>query len=91
MVVCGSICNLTHYLLSQTQASRSFNPYYLSTTGTPSSSDLDSVGAPYASTILETLPPVQSRSISDYFPSATVEAKDFLRTTLLFSPGKYDD
>lgn len=59
----------------------------LELTGSPLPTDLEAVGSPYAATMLSTLPPVQTRSAAEVFPSTTADARDFLRSTLLFNPG----
>jgi mitogen-activated protein kinase 15 len=58
----------------------------LELTEMPQGPDIESIGSPYAAKMLETLPPIRSKSATEVFPSTTAEARDFLRSTLLFNP-----
>merc|ERR1712093_960250 len=57
-------------------------------TGRPSTEDIEGVQSPFALTILESLPPSTTRSLSEIFPKATEEARDLLRKLLMFNPEK---
>jgi mitogen-activated protein kinase 15 len=55
-------------------------------TGMPPKPDIDAIASPYASTMLETLPPLNHKSVTELFPSATPEAIDFIKECLHFNP-----
>lgn len=55
-------------------------------TGQPSKPDLDAVASPYAATMLDSLPPLQHKSLLEVFPTATAEARDFIQETFHFNP-----
>eukprot|EP00005_Dracoamoeba_jomungandri_P002324 CAMPEP_0174261020 /NCGR_PEP_ID=MMETSP0439-20130205/11186_1 /TAXON_ID=0 /ORGANISM="Stereomyxa ramosa, Strain Chinc5" /LENGTH=380 /DNA_ID=CAMNT_0015345429 /DNA_START=80 /DNA_END=1222 /DNA_ORIENTATION=+ len=57
-------------------------------TGRPSSDDIEGVQSPFASTILESLPPSTPRALGEIFPSASDEALDLLQKLLMFNPEK---
>ncbi|KAK3232768.1 hypothetical protein CYMTET_56895 [Cymbomonas tetramitiformis] len=57
-------------------------------TGRPSQEDIDSIQSPFAATMLESLPPVEARSLRELFPNASPEAEDLLRRLLQFNPCK---
>lgn len=55
-------------------------------TGVPSKFDVDSIASPYAATMLESLPPLNHRSVTELFPSAGPEPIDFIKECLKFNP-----
>jgi len=57
-------------------------------TGRPSTEDIEGIQSPFASTILESLPPSTPRSLVDMYPRASAEARDLLRKLLMFNPDK---
>mmetsp|Transcript_27662 Transcript_27662/g.33582 ORF Transcript_27662/g.33582 Transcript_27662/m.33582 type:complete len:372 (+) Transcript_27662:400-1515(+) len=57
-------------------------------TGRPSQEDIDAIQSPFAATMLESLPPVEPRSLRELFPNASPEAEDLLRRLLQFNPNK---
>lgn len=58
----------------------------LECTGVPLKKDIDSISSPYASTMLESLPAINPRPISEISPNASPEALDFIRECLKFNP-----
>jgi len=60
-------------------------------TGSPSSSDVESICSPYAATMLESLPPLQHKSLIEVFPAASPEARDFINETFHFNPNLRTD
>ncbi len=57
-------------------------------TGKPTEEDLEGVRSPFASTIIESLPPSEPKSLAEFFPEASAQALDFLRCCLQFNPEK---
>ncbi|KAK5581277.1 hypothetical protein RB653_001308 [Dictyostelium firmibasis] len=57
-------------------------------TGRPSAEDIEAIKSPFAGTMLESLPPSNPRSLSDMYPSASVDALDLLKKLLQFNPDK---
>lgn len=57
-------------------------------TGRPSTEDIEGIQSPFASTILESLPPSTPRSLADMFPKISEEARDLLSKLLMFNPDK---
>lgn len=57
-------------------------------TGMPSKPDVDAIQSPYAATMLESLPPMQYKSIPEVFPSAGTEGVDFIKECLHMNPDK---
>jgi len=57
-------------------------------TGRPSAADIDSIKSPFASTMLESIPPTSTKPLHDIFPHASAEALDLLRRLLQFNPMK---
>jgi len=57
-------------------------------TGRPSTEDIEGIHSPFASTILESLPPSTPRSLADMFPKISEEARDLLSKLLMFNPDK---
>ncbi|KAL6045734.1 MAP kinase [Balamuthia mandrillaris] len=57
-------------------------------TGRPTEEDIDAIRSPFASTMLESLPPAKPRVLSDMYPHASEEALDLLRRLLHFNPEK---
>lgn len=55
-------------------------------TGLPPKKDVDAIASPYASTMLESLPPVNPRTLGEVLPNAGSEALDFIRDCLKFNP-----
>lgn len=60
----------------------------LEVTGYPSMEDVDSIKSPFASTMLESLPPGRTKKLEELFPSASPEALDFIQQCLWFNPTK---
>eukprot|EP01103_Thecamoeba_quadrilineata_P007404 TRINITY_DN17287_c0_g1_i1.p1 TRINITY_DN17287_c0_g1~~TRINITY_DN17287_c0_g1_i1.p1 ORF type:complete len:413 (-),score=122.18 TRINITY_DN17287_c0_g1_i1:74-1312(-) len=56
--------------------------------GKPSQQDIEAIKSPFASTILENLPPTNPKSLADLFPKASTTALDLLKKTLEFNPEK---
>jgi mitogen-activated protein kinase 15 len=54
----------------------------------PAKSDIDSINSQYASTMLESLPPMNYKLIGDVFPAASTEAIDLIRSCFHFNPTK---
>ena len=57
-------------------------------TNMPSKADIDAVASPFAATMLETLPPLNHRTINETFPSASPDGLDVLHLCLNFNPDK---
>jgi mitogen-activated protein kinase 15 len=57
-------------------------------TNMPSKGDIDAVASPFAATMLETLPPLNYRTIPETFPSATPDGLDVLHLCLNFNPDR---
>ena len=57
-------------------------------TGQPNPSEVESIMSPYASTMLESLPPLQLRSLLEVFPTASPEARDFINESFHFNPNQ---
>lgn len=57
-------------------------------TGRPSQEDIDSIKSPFAATMLENLPPMEQKHLSQLYPSASAEALDLMRRLLQFNPNK---
>eukprot|EP01087_Luapelamoeba_hula_P004853 TRINITY_DN14836_c0_g1_i1.p1 TRINITY_DN14836_c0_g1~~TRINITY_DN14836_c0_g1_i1.p1 ORF type:complete len:187 (-),score=48.04 TRINITY_DN14836_c0_g1_i1:39-599(-) len=57
-------------------------------TGKPSEEDIEAINSPFASTMLESLPPSQPRSVAERYPDAPEEAHDLLKKMLVFNPNK---
>eukprot|EP00010_Vexillifera_abyssalis_P004737 CAMPEP_0201552012 /NCGR_PEP_ID=MMETSP0173_2-20130828/12196_1 /ASSEMBLY_ACC=CAM_ASM_000268 /TAXON_ID=218659 /ORGANISM="Vexillifera sp., Strain DIVA3 564/2" /LENGTH=407 /DNA_ID=CAMNT_0047962403 /DNA_START=25 /DNA_END=1248 /DNA_ORIENTATION=- len=56
-------------------------------TGVPTPVDIEAINSPFASTMLESLPPsTQKKELSDLFPHASSDALDLLRQCLTFNP-----
>jgi mitogen-activated protein kinase 15 len=56
--------------------------------GKPAPQDIEAIRSPFASTILENLPPTNPKSLADLFPKASPIALDLLKRTLEFNPEK---
>ncbi len=54
--------------------------------GMPVKQDIDAIHSQYAGTMLESLPPLNYKSVSETFPLATSEASDVLRLVFYFNP-----
>jgi len=57
-------------------------------TNLPTRADVESIASPYASTMLDSLPPLQFKTVPEIFPTAGPEGTDFLRETLHFNPDR---
>ena len=57
-------------------------------TNMPSKADIDAVASPFASTMLETLPVMNYKTIPETFPSATSDGLDVLTACFHFNPDK---
>jgi mitogen-activated protein kinase 15 len=60
----------------------------LEVTGQPSADDIASIRSPYAATMLDGLPAVRPRRLSDVFPKADDVALDFIGRCLIFNPNR---
>lgn len=54
----------------------------------PSKADIDSIQSPYTATMLESLPNLTFKMITDVFPTASNEAIDLIRSCFHFNPNK---
>ncbi len=52
----------------------------------PSKADIDAIASPYAMTMLETLPTMNYKILTEVFPTASPEAIDLIRTCFHFNP-----
>lgn len=52
----------------------------------PSKTDIEAIGSPYTQTMLESLPSMNYKLLSDVFPKASPEAIDLIRSCFLFNP-----
>mmetsp|Transcript_3657 Transcript_3657/g.8319 ORF Transcript_3657/g.8319 Transcript_3657/m.8319 type:complete len:330 (+) Transcript_3657:534-1523(+) len=57
-------------------------------TGRPSQEDIDAMKSPFAATMLESLPMVRNRPLTEMFPTASSDALDLLKSLLQFNPNK---
>jgi len=55
-------------------------------TNLPSAEDVESIASPYAGTMLESLPAMNYKLIGEFFPTASTEAIDLLRSCFYFNP-----
>jgi len=55
-------------------------------TDKPNREDLEAIQSPYASTMLDSLPPLTVKSQAEVFPGASAEAKDLIKTCFFFNP-----
>jgi mitogen-activated protein kinase 15 len=55
-------------------------------TDKPSAEDLEAIQSPYASTMLDSLPPLKIKALNEVFPLASAEAKDLIKTCFFFNP-----
>ncbi|CAE7241693.1 erkB [Symbiodinium sp. KB8] len=60
----------------------------LEVTGRPSKEDVEAVRSPYATTMLDGLPPSRQRRMADFFSKADPDALDFISRCLVFNPGR---
>jgi mitogen-activated protein kinase 15 len=60
----------------------------LEITGMPTQSDIESINSPMASVMLEQLPKIKPKKLRHIFPTASEEALDLIKKTLLFDPSK---
>lgn len=56
--------------------------------GQPSQEDVESLQSPLAKTMLESLPQVRTKSLQEFFPSASEEALDLVLNLMQFNPNK---
>jgi mitogen-activated protein kinase 15 len=56
--------------------------------GRPTPEDIAAIKSPFVSTMLESIPATKKRSFEEMFPTASPEALDLLKRTLLFNPDK---
>jgi mitogen-activated protein kinase 15 len=63
----------------------------LQVSGRPSAADVEALGTPYASTMLEAIPPTRPRSLPEALPECSAEAVDMVNQCLAFSPTKRCD
>lgn len=54
----------------------------------PSKSDIESIASPYSATMLESLPTLNYKMLSEVFPTATSEAIDLIRSCFHFNPNR---
>lgn len=57
-------------------------------TGRPSADDIESIKSPFAGTMLDSIPPSQTKPLKDLFPTASADALDLLKRLLQFNPNK---
>lgn len=55
-------------------------------TGMPPKKDVDAIASPYAGTMLDSLPPLNTRSIGEVIPNGGTESLDFIKECLQFNP-----
>ena len=60
----------------------------LEVTGKPTKEDVDSIQSPFATTMLDSLPPPRTKDLSSIFPNAEPEAIDLMKKCLQFNPSK---
>jgi mitogen-activated protein kinase 15 len=60
----------------------------MSFTGRPSAEDVESLQSSLAQTMLESLPPCRTRSLQEFFPSASEDALDLVQNLMQFNPSK---
>eukprot|EP01060_Flectonema_neradi_P017346 TRINITY_DN24245_c0_g1_i1.p1 TRINITY_DN24245_c0_g1~~TRINITY_DN24245_c0_g1_i1.p1 ORF type:complete len:386 (+),score=48.07 TRINITY_DN24245_c0_g1_i1:46-1203(+) len=60
----------------------------IAVTGVPSKADIAAINSPFAETMIDNLPPVPNRSLSDIYPRASAEAIDMMRKLLYFNPSR---
>ena len=60
----------------------------LQVSGRPSAVDVESLVTPYASTMIEAIPPTRPRSLPEALPDCSAEAVDFINQCIAFSPLK---
>uniref|UniRef100_A0A7S2WX63 Protein kinase domain-containing protein n=1 Tax=Rhizochromulina marina TaxID=1034831 RepID=A0A7S2WX63_9STRA len=60
----------------------------LEVNGKPAPEDVDALNSPFASTMLEAVPPVRPTSLPELLPNASAEATDFINQCVTFSPFK---
>ena len=54
----------------------------------PSKTDIESIASPYSATMLESLPTLNYKMLSEVFPTATSEAIDLIRSCFHFNPNR---
>jgi mitogen-activated protein kinase 15 len=57
-------------------------------TGMPVKDDIEAISSPFAATMLESLPSMQYKSISQTFPTASPDALDLIKVCFHFNPEK---
>ena len=60
----------------------------LEITGKPSKEDVDAIQSPFATTMLDSLPPPRLKDLNQIFPQAEPEAIDLIKKCLQFNPTK---
>ena len=60
----------------------------LEVTGKPSKEDVDAIQSPFATTMLDSLPPPRTKDLTQIFPQAEPEAIDLIKKCLQFNPTK---
>ena len=60
----------------------------LEVTGKPSKEDVDAIQSPFATTMLDSLPPPRTKELTQIFPQAEPEAIDLIKKCLQFNPTK---
>ena len=55
-------------------------------TGMPPKKDIDAIASPYAGTMLDSLPPLNTRTVAEVVPNGGSEALDFIKECLQFNP-----
>ena len=58
----------------------------ISLTGKPTASDVDSIKSPFASTMLDSIPPTKKTTLNEMFPKASKDAIDLMNRCLQFNP-----
>ncbi|GMI47015.1 hypothetical protein TrCOL_g11143 [Triparma columacea] len=60
----------------------------ISLTGKPTPSDVESIKSPFASTMLDSIPPTKKTTLTEMFPKASSDAIDLMSKCLQFNPDK---
>ncbi|CAE7422613.1 erkB [Symbiodinium microadriaticum] len=55
-------------------------------TGMPPKKDIEAIASPYAGTMLDSLPPLNTRSVGEMIPNAGTESLDFIKECMQFNP-----
>ncbi len=67
---------------------RLVNAVCVQVSGRPNAADVESLQTPYASTMLEAIPPTRPRSLPEALPDCSAECVDMISECVAFSPLK---